>query len=267
MIISTFLTYIINYYKKGNAQSLEAATEYYMNCGLQAADYDIDAVNQFGIDRLIKMHNDFNLKASTYIYGFDYDYKNAELVESIKDITKTQIEYCTQLDSKIFMPVPCIINKFKDNDERLEARKSVCDYMAYVCDLVKPYGITGVLENHSSMDYVNTCVEDFDYYLSNIPDMRYVLDTGNYSYIGKDMMVACEKFKNKTEHIHLKDFKAPVNPENMIYTHIGDGVVENIKAIKTLQAVGYDGALSIETTGIEKSIEFLKNNFDCREAE
>ena len=265
MLISTFMTFLINSYKRGDMTSLEASVEHFMKCGLQAADYDIDAVNQFGIDRLYNIHKDFNLKASTYIYGFDYDYKNKELIESVKEITKTQIEHCAKLDSKIFMPVPCIMEKFKNNDERLEARKCLCDYMAYVCELVKPYGITGVLENHSSLDYVNTSIEDFDYYLSNIPDMRYVLDTGNFSFIGEDMMIACEKFKYKTVHTHLKDFKAPLNPDKLTYAAVGDGVIEIKKAIDALREVGFDGALSIETIDLEKSIKYLKNNFNFEE--
>ncbi len=139
MLIGTFFTYVHNIQKRGEAPTIEAAAEMARNIGVQAA----------------------------------------ELIKSIKEITKTQLEYCAKLDSPIFMPVPCVVNKFNSNDDRLEARKVTCDYMAYVCSLAKPMGIIGVLENHSSADCANAIVEDFDYYLENVPDITY-----SYAIIG-----------------------------------------------------------------------------------
>ncbi|MEK7406107.1 MAG: sugar phosphate isomerase/epimerase [Acidobacteriota bacterium] len=105
------------------------------------------------------------------------------------------------------------------------------------------------------------------------PYLRLNMDTGNTFIAGQDPVAFLERFKDKVNHVHIKD----VSPElaramrgeltGIAVSHcaIGDGVnAENIRrCVGMLRDIGFDGVLSLECEGqggpmIERSLAWVR---------
>lgn len=106
------------------------------------------------------------------------------------------------------------------------------------------------------------------------PYLRMNLDTGNTFIAGQDPTAFCDRFKDRINHVHVKDVSeslaADVRGEQtgiaVSHCAIGDGAnAENIQSVlRTLRDYGYQGVLSMECEGqggpmIEKSLAWLRN--------
>ncbi|MCK4998567.1 MAG: sugar phosphate isomerase/epimerase, partial [Anaerohalosphaera sp.] len=109
------------------------------------------------------------------------------------------------------------------------------------------------------------------------PYLRLNLDTGNSFIAGQDPVEFCERFKDKVNHVHVKDVSeslaAAVRGDQagiaVSQCSIGQGVnADNIKKVLTiLNDNGYDGVLSMECEGaggpmIEKSLAWLRSTLN-----
>lgn len=98
-------------------------------------------------------------------------------------------------------------------------------------------------------------------------------DTGNSFIAGQDLVAFCERFKDKINHVHVKDVSESLaamvrgGQTGIALSHcsVGDGVnAENIKqCLHILRDSGYEGHLSIECEGqggplLEKSLGWLR---------
>jgi sugar phosphate isomerase/epimerase len=98
-------------------------------------------------------------------------------------------------------------------------------------------------------------------------------DTGNSFIAGQDPVAFCERFKDKINHVHIKDVSESLaalvrgGQTGIALSHcsVGDGVnADNIKqCMKILRDNAYDGHLSIECEGqggpmLEKSLNWLR---------
>lgn len=99
------------------------------------------------------------------------------------------------------------------------------------------------------------------------------LDTGNSFIAGQDPVAFCEQFKDRINHVHIKDVSESLaamvrgGQTGIALSHcsVGDGVnADNIKqCIGILKDTGYTGHLSIECEGqggplLEKSLTWLR---------
>ena len=109
------------------------------------------------------------------------------------------------------------------------------------------------------------------------PFLRMNMDTGNTFIAGRDPVDFCRRFKDKVNHVHVKDVSqslaAAVRGEQtgiaVSQCAIGDGVnADNIRGVlEVLRDNGYDGVLSMECEGqggpmIEKSLAWLRHTMD-----
>ena len=81
--------------------------------------------------------------------------------------------------------------------------------------------------------------------LTDIPDLKFALDTGNLYYAGRgeDIIEMMEFAKGRIGHVHLKDQSAANNRE---YVTLGLGAVPNEKIVKAVAAEGYNGWYTLE---------------------
>lgn len=81
--------------------------------------------------------------------------------------------------------------------------------------------------------------------LSEIPDLRFALDSGNLYYAGRgdDILEMMAFAKGRIGHVHLKDQTAANNRE---CTTLGLGAVPNERIVKSVAASGYDGWYTLE---------------------
>lgn len=106
------------------------------------------------------------------------------------------------------------------------------------------------------------------------PFLRMNLDTGNTFIAGQDPVAFCERFKNKVNHVHVKDVSESLaavarGGQTGIAVSacaIGDGVnADNIRrCLEILRDQGFDGVLSMECEGeggplITRSLNWLRS--------
>ncbi len=141
-----------------------------------------------------------------------------------------------------------------------------------IIEVAQAYEITINIEVHG---YFTTDPERLEQMLAfcDSPFLRLNLDTGNSFIAGQDPVAFCERFKNKVNHVHVKDVSQSLadacrgEQTGIAVSHcaIGDGAnSENIKkSLAILKQNGYDGMLSMECEGaggpmIEKSLAWMK---------
>ena len=107
--------------------------------------------------------------------------------------------------------------------------------------------------------------------------LRLNLDTGNSFIAGQDPVAFCQRFKDKINHVHVKDVSCSLaeavrgGQTGIALSHcaVGEGVnADNIKkCIAILRDHGYTGHLSIECEGqggpmLGKSVQWLRNTLE-----
>ncbi len=154
--------------------------------------------------------------------------------------------------------------------------REVLDHMGriyrQVLPLAESYGITINIEPHG---YYTTRPEFMAEMLSfaDSPFLRMNMDTGNTFIAGQDPVAFLERFKDKVNHVHIKDvseslaaaMRGELTGIAVSQCAIGDGVnADNIRrCLATLAASGYDGVLSLECEGqggpmIERSLAWIR---------
>jgi sugar phosphate isomerase/epimerase len=106
------------------------------------------------------------------------------------------------------------------------------------------------------------------------PYLRMNLDTGNTFIAGQDPAAFLERFRERIDHVHLKDVSASLAAASrgeltgiaVSHCAIGEGVnAANIRrCVEILGASGYDGVLSLECEGqggpmIDRSLAWVRN--------
>ncbi len=154
--------------------------------------------------------------------------------------------------------------------------REVLDHMRriyrQVVPLAESYGIVINIEPHG---YYTTRPDFMAEMLSfaDSPNLRMNMDTGNTFIAGQDPVAFLERFKDKVDHVHIKDvseslaaaMRGELTGIAVSQCAIGDGVnAENIRrCISILAANGYDGVLSLECEGqggpmIERSLAWIR---------
>ncbi len=154
--------------------------------------------------------------------------------------------------------------------------REVLDHMRgiyrQVLPLAEAYGITINIEPHG---YYTTRPDFMAEMLSfaDSPFLRMNMDTGNTFIAGQDPVAFLERFKDKVNHVHIKDVSPSLAAAMwgeltgiaVSQCAIGDGVnAGNIRrCLSILAANGYDGVLSLECEGqggpmIERSLAWIR---------
>jgi len=125
------------------------------------------------------------------------------------------------------------------------------------------YGITVSAENFDSHTIPCGNCEDMLRFGSEVPKLRYTLDTGNFAFFGEDVLACFEKIKGRISHVHLKD---RVSMQDLKVTVTGQGGLPLKEILQRLVAMNYNGKLSVEMFGasdspeaLQKSLAFVKS--------
>lgn len=90
-------------------------------------------------------------------------------------------------------------------------------------------------------------------------DVGLLLDTGHMRYAGGDPLAVAQRWAARIRHVHCKDIRATVLADarnrnlsfldsvlNGVFTVPGDGCIDYVPILATLQRAGYDGWLVVE---------------------
>ncbi len=253
MKYGTFYQQITGAVKTGQVESVEKAFEEFKSLGLSYVDIDSGVAQPDMPVKELYQH----LKANDIYVGsvfcwHRFPHQNENFMAEMREYTKKQLDFIAELDSKIYMPVPFVGGVHETPEARKECQKKIIEYLNDIVEQSKAYGIQTVLENYSATSCPFAYVQDIDDILSQVPDLHYVLDCGNFWFSNSDVLEAARKFAHITDHVHLKDL-AP-NPDGVIKVEgnnadsvaIGAGIIPFEEIFDILKGANYKGGITIE---------------------
>ena len=150
-----------------------------------------------------------------------------------------------------------IVAFFEGNKEII----GMAEGLSFAAKYGKEKGVTVTVEDFDGLDSPLAGMYGIHWFLQQVPELMYTLDTGNFLFYGEDVLNAFELLKERIAHVHCKDRQ----PENKASVQTGTGYIPFTEIIDRLNAQNYDGYLAIEHFDVagqdecmRGSAEFLK---------
>ena len=269
MIVSTFISHILDIQKLYEINSLSTVLELPVLKGLDGIEGDTKILKLYDKHEIKSIFDAHGLTVPCIYHETRCDGIFGEAREALKDELKRQLEVCAFFGSPIIMAVPCCVET--PTPERV--KEKMAEYFRVCAELSQKYGIKTVAENYSTPKYTFATIEDTEWYLNALPEVDFVLDTGNYFFTYSDPLSACERFLPRIAHVHAKDIKEMnENPYAVLLGRgydsvaVGEGDVPIYEIVNKLKSSGYRGAFSIEISSMldlagkmRRSIDNLKS--------
>lgn len=122
--------------------------------------------------------------------------------EAVKEC-EDALEYISAFGCKRLMVVPFTSSDVKD---RNEARERFAKGLRLVVKSAEKYGISVVIENISLLSLPFSTPDDIEYLLDNVKGLKFCFDTGNFVCTKLDVITAYERFRDRIDMVHVKDF-------------------------------------------------------------
>lgn len=262
MKLGTFYEYLDLAYERKEEKSIPNMLDKYRELGLSYVDIELANTDKYGCaEDFSAMLSKHGFSVGSAYYSIKFGCRSFKEVIAMKDDTRRNIEYAGNAGCKIFMPVTIVTGKYKNENERIECRKLISEYVAQASEISKEYGITTVIENFSDTRCPFAWIEDIQAILDYVKDARYVLDTGNFWFGGDDVLTAAENFAEKTVHVHLKDISPSENGflnicgKSCDSVSIGKGIIPFDDIFNILKRSNYSGGLSIEINDMTELVK------------
>ena len=152
------------------------------------------------------------------------------------------LSFARRLGFPRVMVVPPNFTDGKDSPVELEA--TLVMLRGFV-EEAKKQGVEVLVEDFGGRANPCSYAKYLKRFLSEIPDLRLALDSGNLYYAGRgdDILELMEFADGRIGHVHLKD-QAATNSD--VYVTLGAGAVPNERIVRTLCASGYAGWYTLE---------------------
>ena len=264
-----FLSHIFTLLECDQKENFARILQRFASEGLAYVDCSSKEFRNRDAAELKKQLNDCGVQISSIYHSALCDVLVNQGASRMADDIKSQLDNCALTGSKLFMPVP----KVQCNASQEECRKFILEYLNQATELAEQYGIQTVIENYSQP--ISTCatIADIDFYLSQIPQLGYALDTGNYWFNDLDSLDACKLFLPRIAHVHLKDIQPMTTDaartllgKRFDCVSPGSGVIHIAEILDVLTSFGYDGVFSLEVNTkndlqkkLMQSMKYLQN--------
>ena len=249
MKIGTFLLHLEQIQQRYQLESLETVLVSNYVRGIQCVDGDTKVYDRMDLSELKKILEERGIETSSIYHCTICDEITGAGRERLKDDLKYQLERCAFMETGILMPVPSCSAEMTLQDRP----KLMLEYFATAAELAQSYGIKAAAENYSRRESRFTSVAEVGVYLEQLPQLGYVLDTGNFWFTGANVMEACDQYLDRVVHVHMKDMKEmTVDPVRVLEgrgfdsTASGEGDLPLREIVERLKKIRYDGTLSIE---------------------
>ena len=156
------------------------------------------------------------------------------------------------------MPAAEEISAFFENHAEI---RRMAEGLSFTAKLGKEKGVTVTVEDFDDRNSPLAGMYGIRWFLQQIPELGYTLDTGNFLFYGETVQQAFELLKDRIAHVHCKDR----SPENHASVQTGTGYIPFGEIVEKMKAQQYDGFLAIEHFDVEGqeacmrgSAEFLR---------
>lgn len=256
---STFLAHIYDISIQENISAV-SAMNLARNLGYIGLDANWTDINEKSTE-LKKQLNNSDLHLSS-VYRF------CDLSDAYnQDEMKRFLETVSHLECAKVMLIPGF---FTDNPDRDTQINKIIEALNNACELAATYNITPTIEKY---DYIlSPCGENK--YLSRILDsvlgLGLTFDTGNYIYFDEDVLEGFDKYKDRIRHVHIKDrsfspfyegekpLSETISGKLLYPAPAGHGIIPIKECLNHLRNINYDGYISTEFFGTEKTLDYLK---------
>ena len=235
--ISVFASFIRKTAKERSISLAKAADMLYdlgvrgYDCGPDEEDLDELAATKLKAINFYYFPDWFNTDIHDWERGYTDRTKPAECLAKAKRYGIPRI-----------MVVPPNFTDGKENEA--EFAKILAHLKAFVAE-AKKAGVTVTIEDFGGTANPCSYAKYLKRFLTEIPDLKFALDTGNLHYAGRgdDILEMMSFAKGRIGHVHLKD-QPKAKPRS--YVTLGLGAVPNEMAVKGVAAAGYDGWYTLE---------------------
>ena len=140
--------------------------------------------------------------------------------------------------------------------ERNEEIQRMKEGLSFVAKLGKEQGVTVTVEDFDDRNSPLAGMYGIHWFLQQVPELRYTLDTGNFLFYGETVLEAFDLLKDWIVHVHCKDR----NSHNHASVQTGTGYIPFAKVLDKLKTQNYDGYLAIEHFDVEVQEECIKGS-------
>ncbi len=248
MRMSVFFDHILQA-KQQTGKSLEELLQGVRQAGIEAVEINLDYLlkEEWVWDALQQA----DLKVSC-IYEF---YEMGQQDETEK--AKKHIEAAVRVGAGRVLVVPGFLHgwEFKRMQHRMPDARAIESFLSHNRKILRMKEQLSVIAMLGKEQGVVVTVEDFDdphsplsgvhgihWFLKQIPELGYTLDTGNYLYYGEELAEVMALLGTRIAHVHCKDRRVGDNAS----VAVGTGYIPFEKVVAGLKELDYAGYLAIE---------------------
>lgn len=190
-------------------------------------------------------------------------------------VVKGYIDQMEKLKMPLIMLAP-EVKAAQSEDELKRIQELLIRGVSDIIEYTKGSGIKVTVENQSTLTRGDSKMDDIRYILDCVPNLGFVLDSGNFFCIGEDVLKAYELLSDRLVHMHAKDWTfhpygafVRENMPRFSGAALGEGLIPLKEIIARLKSDGYGGKVVIEVNSnnitlemLDKSAEFLRSELN-----
>lgn len=264
MRISVFFDHILQA-KEQTGKSLEELLAGVRQSGIQAVEIRLEYL--LSHEDTVRLLNESDLKVSCI-----YEFYEMGLHEEMEKATR-HIETAVSVGATRVLVVPGFLHGFEakrmqwrmNDSQALEKwfaknRKigKMVEGLAYIAKLGAEKGVVVTVEDFDDVHSPLSGMYGIHWFLKQVPELRYTLDTGNYLFYGENVLEAWKLLKDKVAHVHCKDR----DPENTASVQVGSGCMPIRQLVEGMKKQGYEGYLAIEHFDVSGQEECMARSAD-----
>lgn len=197
------------------------------------------------------------------VAGFDANYKDVKLGEFVqsgmKPINlygkvnfleadngeKASVEFVAAAVKYRVPRIMVIPDSFSDNSNQEADYARIRDGLRSLVAIAKTAGVVVMVEDFGGERNPCSYMKYLKRFLSEIPDLKFALDSGNLHYAGRgeDILEMMRFAQGRIDHVHLKDQE---REQNRKYVTLGTGAVPNEAIVRHMHKTGYKGWHTLE---------------------
>ncbi|MBO5176296.1 MAG: sugar phosphate isomerase/epimerase [Lachnospiraceae bacterium] len=151
------------------------------------------------------------------------------------------------------MPVQENIVGFFENNSEI---KRMAEGLVFAAKCGAEKDVTVTVEDFDGLDSPLAGMYGIHWFLQQVPELMYTLDTGNFLFYGEKVLDAFELLKERIAHVHCKDRQ----PETNASVQTGTGYIPFEEIINKLKAQQYDGFFAIEHFDVDGQEECIQGS-------
>lgn len=175
------------------------------------------------------------------------------------------VSLAKDLGASVIMAIPGF---FSEGDDKEAAREASLTAIRHMIALGEKEGIKIGVEDYDDVNSAVAGIEGVSWYLEHEPALHCIFDTGNFAFMGDDVLSAFDSFRSRIKYqIHCNDktlsevegTKARVRKTgDCDYpAAVGSGVMHCGEILTALVKDGFDGIITIENFGSPNALNDL----------